>query len=344
MGNSLIKDMKMLANVSFVMVTYGDRTKYILTSVRQILYSTDATVILVLNGVESGVYQCLCSNFEQHINSRLVLIQNACNEGSAGGFNIGLRNASTLEKEYSILLDDDNYLDSHALTQLNNLLNKPINSACACYRQDRRYMTDLINGVPAKDVFPKENSFMGFSFSRLFSKLFKSNQSIPFYKSDSTILPIKWAPYGGLIIKTKWLKSIGLPRNDYYLYADDTEFTYRIKKKYGLHLIPNLIVNDLEKSWNVATKRNLFSRLLLDGDDWKVFYSVRNQAHFDYHIYSGNRFRVVLNAFGFWLLISIMLINLSIKHKQVIKLVNRYALLIKACMFGVQGRLGKIDA
>lgn len=333
----------MLSNVSFVMVTYGDRMKYVFEAIKPILSSTNAIVIIVCNGVDDSSYECLNHQFEKYLDHRLVVIRNAANEGSAGGFYVGLERALFLGKEYSFLLDDDNYLDPDSLLVFNEKLKSPLETACVCYRRDRCYMTDLINGMSASKVFPKQNSFMGFSFSRLANKLKKSEIRSDSDRNGSINLHVQWAPYGGLIIRTEWLNHIGLPRRDYYLYADDTEFTYRVKIKHDLVLLPDILIDDLEKSWNVASNRNLFSRLLLDGENWKVFYSVRNQAHFDFNIYGKSKGKVIFNALFFFVIITMFFLRGLIHNKQSSRLITRYFLLFKACVRGVTGNLGKIN-
>lgn len=331
----------MLSNVAFVMVTYGDRIGFVAKAINPILNSTRATIIIVSNGLNGQVLEKLKLNFLSFIqDDRLIIVENEYNEGSAGGYYIGLSKALSIDKEYTFLLDDDNRLSEAALYLLSDKIRQPIHTAYACYRCDRAYMTNIINGMSADKVFPSRNSFVGFSFSRLINKLFVSN---PFFNANKSIdasYQLKWAPYGGLLFKTAWLNDIGLPRKDYFLYADDTEFTYRLKNTYGLELEPNIAIEDLEKSWNVATKRNLFSRLLLDGENWKVYYSVRNQAHFDFNIYRSSKFKVLINATSFFVILTFFFLRHVLQCKKIPMLFSRYTVLFKACFYGAIGNLG----
>ena len=326
--------------VSFVMVTYGKRMNYVFNAIEPILNSTNALIILVCNGVDNKAYEELVINFDRYLNSRLILIKNTINEGSSGGFYLGMEKALSVGKEYTVLLDDDNYLSVENLTKLNDFLIKKTNVAYACYRKDRRYMTDLINGVATDNVFPKQNSFMGVSLNRILNKFFKLKRN---HQSYNNKIKINWAPYGGLIIRTEWLANIGLPRRDYYLYADDTEFTYRIKNIYGLELLPFIVIEDLEKSWNVSSNRNLFSRLLLDGEDWKVYYSVRNQAHFDFNLYSNSKIKCEINILLFMMILTLFFVFFLFKDRSYSRLSSRFFLLGKACVQGVTGQLGKLN-
>ena len=90
------------------------------------------------------------------------------------------------------------------------------------------------------------------------------------------------APYGGMFFHKDILNGIGLPNKDFFVYGDDHEWTYRIKKLKGrIFLILNSVIIDVDVSWNVKERTQTNFSSLLSGPKQKVFYSTRNRVIFE---------------------------------------------------------------
>jgi GT2 family glycosyltransferase len=115
---------------------------------------------------------------------------------------------------------------------------------------------------------------------------------------------IPYASYGGLFFHTSLLRKIGYPNEDFFLYADDREFSYRITCRGGrIFLIPKSLIYDVHMSdhhSNVTLKPYDY---LLKGDPqfFKTYYLVRNNAYFQYRFWTDSPLIYSLNKFLFFL-------------------------------------------
>jgi GT2 family glycosyltransferase len=99
------------------------------------------------------------------------------------------------------------------------------------------------------------------------------------------------APYGGLFIDKKILTKIGYPDENFYLYADDHEWSYRITKNGGeIYLIFDSKIDDIELSWHVPkeNKETTFS-IISKANPFRVYYSIRNRVYFEINNLVNNR-------------------------------------------------------
>ena len=97
------------------------------------------------------------------------------------------------------------------------------------------------------------------------------------------------APWGGLFISRPALEKLGLPRKDFFLYAEDSELTYRFTLNGGkILLVPDAEITDSQPAWNTVGGRmsNLRRRVLVLAEV-KVFHEVRNRNYIARHYYPG---------------------------------------------------------
>tara|TARA_B100001063_G_scaffold156810_1_gene146251 strand:+ start:2214 stop:3161 length:948 start_codon:yes stop_codon:yes gene_type:complete len=253
--------------ILIVTVTYGDRLSELVNGAFKTALKQKLDILVVCNGVTESYYNEL-SKF-QGVNVKLLRIE--YNSGSAGGFNAALLEARKYQYDYYLLLDDDNFV-FEPLANINIS-----NPASFIYRAGRSYMEVAMQGRDPSLYFAKSNSFLGFDFFRIIKKKFFPQK---FINLDTYDFP--WCPYGGLIINSQVLHSSILPKSEYFLYCDDTEYTSRISVEFGLKLIKDLRIVDYEDSWNVSNRGNVITRIFSSKEAWRVFYSIRNQANFDY--------------------------------------------------------------
>jgi GT2 family glycosyltransferase len=147
-------------------------------------------------------------------------------------------------------------------------------------------------------------------------------------------LPAPFAPYGGLFFHRTLIPKIGLPRADFVLYEDDTEFTFRLPRAGGcLLLIPGAALTDLETSWNhQQPNQSSFTVWLNGGTDFRTYYAFRNGTFADLYCRGGNRALILFNMAVYVLILTAMAIA---QHR-----LSRLALLLRALAAGLTGRLG----
>ncbi len=327
---------KAFADFSVVTVTYGDR-RALLRQVLDVLPAQGvARVVVVDNGACWPVKAELAAEYGEFVD----VVEMGRNTGSAGGFAAGIQRAMDLGAEFIWLLDDDNKPASDCLTVLmhayQELRRRHPADLLAVLAFRPEHQADVAAGVPLRYVNPRRNSFRGFHVLDIPYKLWRRTPwGRP--RTRGSLPPqvdLAVAPYSGLLFNRMVIERFGLPRADFVLYADDTEFTHRITQAGGhIMLVTAAAIKDLESSWGMRRNRtSSFSILLNQGTDFRVYYGTRNQAYYEAHCQEHN-----------WLIFNInRIIYISIL-KAMAYLNNRQArltLVMEAIDDGFGGRMG----
>ncbi|GGB41700.1 glycosyltransferase [Fictibacillus barbaricus] len=322
-------------SVCVVTVTYGDRWDLL----NQVLLSLNENnliknIIIVNNNSMNDI-----SNLSSHISNRIKVINLEENLGSAYGYHIGIEAAIATDSEYIWLLDDDNKPNNNALE---NILEnwKKISGVedkigLLSLRNDRKEYVQAASDIMAKNIFPNKNSFLGFHLpeipKKLIKKIFLSNKKSN-YGVGNKLVEVPYAPYGGFFFHKTLINKIGLPNKEFYLYADDHEFTHRIIKSKGkIYLDPTSCIYDLEHSWYLKDKKPYLISLLLSDEEKRVYYGVRNRVYFEQ---KDLRNRINVYQCNKWIVI-ILLLTLSLLFKKK----ARFKLIMKAINNGENGKL-----
>lgn len=265
-----------------IIVTYSDRFHLLSKVIESCLTNGVGNVIVVDNNS--------CTNSKQQLkllikrNSKLKVIWNDANLGSAKAFKQGLILANQSNGQYILLLDDDNMLEPGALDILKkHWINKKSNKTkcLLAYRPDRKLYKEAIQTKNPEYVLGSPNSFYGFDIWDKISGLFEKK---PFYYSDITSGKIAYAPFGGMFFEKSLIQEIGYPREDFFLYSDDHEWSFRIYKLgFSIELLINSRIQDLEASWALQKpnkKVSIFKRLK-EANPFRLYYTIRNRLIFE---------------------------------------------------------------
>lgn len=236
-----------MRNVILAVVVTYNRLEMLKDCLLYLLHqSIDAFDILVVNNNSSdGTDEYL----REFVCPRLNYINTNENLGGAGGFNLGLKYAVKNRYDYAWLIDDDVNPDKNALKEL-------LKASCC--------LSDF--GYLAGSVYDKEN------------KLCLMN--IPTYVKNMEIINnykrIKSSTFVSFFIKIAIVKEIGLPIQEFFIWADDIEYTLRISNKYPCYEVPDSHVTHLV-AYNVGSSiyKDLPERI------GRYFFSYRNE----YYIY-----------------------------------------------------------
>lgn len=288
------------SNVVAVTVTYGKRGRYLKKVVKAALRCGVAKVIVVTNGNDAEAVNPDDFNAAGGVpeDKRVILARVPKNRGSAGGFSEGIKQALKLpDCEYLWLLDDDNEPEPASLDillQMYQLMGGAVietRLALVSFRPARERQHKILSGAPREWCYAPANSCSGFhirEFWELLSGARRKRKHILPSGELRSYSELEFAPYGGLFLHKRLLIEIGLPDERFFLYHDDTEFTYRITRMGGkILLVRDSKVNDLEESWLIQQprRRTIFARLLTEESDVRAFYAVRNS------IFIGRRWR-----------------------------------------------------
>jgi len=210
-----------------VTVTYGQRWNYL----QQMLDVTQADpLISKIIVVDNGTTDQRISKINLQY-SKVEVLRNEINTGSASGFKKGLQRAvEIVDDNFVLILDDDNVINEDSLRILlkywNEIseMNKSHLIALAGLRMDRKYLIEASLGGNIKYLFPLGNDCFGFDVQNAIGKLFYRTilrKSILKRNETKPIVQIPMAPYGGLFFHKAILKKIGYPDERYFVYTDD---------------------------------------------------------------------------------------------------------------------------
>jgi GT2 family glycosyltransferase len=290
--------------VCVVTVTYGDRRRVLERVVCRLLDVAESTPelhsILIVDNGSTGLTKEYLQHLAELPNCEIATLEE--NLGSAVGFGTGLDRGQDAGCDYIWLLDDDNLPDQDALQILvSHVRRYGCETAFLSLRKDRQEYSAIANGRNV-DSFADENSFLGFSVIGTVRRLL----GIPPepVESEYGLIPLPYGPYGGLFLPTCLLPLLGRPRTDYYIYGDDHEFTYRLRRlQIPLLLAPPSVVRDIETSWSKdqSVTNNRFHSLqvpeaLDENSALRFYYSTRNRIHFETEYRVTNWVEYWLNA------------------------------------------------
>jgi GT2 family glycosyltransferase len=264
------------------------------------------------------------------------------NTGSAGGFRAGLQRALALGASHLLLLDDDNEMQAGCLAALqaahrDSLADVPQDKlAILAYRADRQ--TDAAANIPSSGMHGNRAAFFGFHVLDVPFKLFRRTPWGRRWIANRPVLArvvVDVAPYSGMYFHRAVPELLGLPDARFLLYADDTDFSYRLTRAGGaIVLATDASLRDLELSWNVKKRfGNTFDALLWGDGDFRAFYSTRNNAHFERQAAGAQHPVRALNR-------AVYLLALRARAMAAGRMA-RFRLLMRAVKDGEAGRLGE---
>ena len=213
MHNNILSD-----KTAAVVVTYN-RKDLLKKNIEALLNQTCINVLDILiidNASTDGTKESIFDYIER---GEVQYYNTGSNLGGAGGFNFGIKLAT--EKGYGALwiLDDDTIPTTTALEEL--------------IKKDKEYGSNY--GFLSSKVLWKDNSICSMNIQ----KESKWKRIKNFDKENE----IQYASFVSLFLRTEIVKLVGLPYKDFFIWADDWEFTRRISKIKPCYYIPNSVVN-----------------------------------------------------------------------------------------------------
>ncbi len=330
-------------NTCLVTVTYGDRFQFLQSVIEAAFKNGVFKIFIVSNNAEPNSLEYL-RTLEAESKGSIDVIYLPENIGSAGGYKVGLEKAAHCSDcEFIWLLDDDNQPTPNALDELLKHYKElsstfpPHQLGLLSIRQDREQLQRAARIVDAYKIFPRTSSFLGFHVLDLPRKIMKGlrlKRPEKLLQSPKSAVEIPFGPYGGLFFHKILLQEIGYPDERFFVYADDTEFTFRLTKRgKKLFLIPSSTIQDIDNSWHIKVKGSHFEQLLLGDSDFRIYFSVRNQAYVDRYVWMNNYLIYAINKSFF---LAILALFTYLVHKKI----PRFELIYKAIRDGERQHLG----
>lgn len=326
----------MTSKTTLVTLTYGDRFNYLHTLVSRSLESPLINRVIIVSNASTSPLDTLRRTWPDQVS----VIYMHENTGSARGYSVGIQAALDASAEHIWLMDDDNAPTINAIATLHQVLEQRTlidgkdKAAVLGFRPT--HQADIAAGVPERFAIQRRSSFFGFHIAQLPYKVWRR---LPWGAPQGAhgnlqMVQLPFATYGGLLAHRDLYRRIGLPLDALMLYADDSEYTWRITAGGGrIFLVPDALLDDLESSWNIkARTNNIYESFLLGGSDLRAYYGARNQAWFDKNIWASSSLLYSLNRWVFFRLLRLIARRSGTQE--------RLSLIEKAIRDGESGVLG----
>ena len=203
------------ARVAAVVVTYNRRA-LLGACVECLLRQTfhDLSILIVDNASTDGTEDSLAPLVDA---GKVLYVNTGANLGGAGGFQFGVRCAMGLGCDYLWLMDDDSMPEP---TALEALLDAAADAGTFGYLSGKALWTDgsLCRMNVQRDLRLK--NIADFSEPKI---------------------PSGAATFVSLLVPAEVVREVGLPIGEFFIWADDLEYTRRISRRYPCWVIPGSV-------------------------------------------------------------------------------------------------------
>ena len=227
---------------------------------------------------------------EQKYEGVITYVRLAENQGGAGGFYEGIRLAYEKGHDWIWVMDDDVDPTVNALKAMVESSAYPdpavgllaplvLDPMPGNGDQKSRETTGIMAASPsgsgllpvASGHYKRFNAIMGF-------QLPVTQESL-----SSLLIPVEAAGFLGVMIQRRAIDAVGLPLKELFLYWDDTEFIYRISRRFKVFLVPASRILHGQGGYRRSPRKFLgFAKLgagVPIAQIWKLYYYVRNETY-----------------------------------------------------------------
>lgn len=198
-----------------VVVTYN-RKQLLMECINSLLAQSykDLDILIVDNDSNDGT-----KDYAMNIsNGRVKYINTEKNLGGAGGFQFGINEGVKRGYDYLWLMDDDSIPEPSALENLIKQSAELGNWGFLSSKTLWKDHTICKMNVPKTGIYSKLQSFSGFNKR------------------------IMMATFVSFFVRADVVKEVGLPIKEFFIWADDLEYSRRISRKYPCYFIPSSVV------------------------------------------------------------------------------------------------------
>lgn len=194
-------------------------------SIQQIEYP-DYDIIVVDNGSTDQSAE----KFKSHFTDSIIFIQSNNNVGFTGGNNIGMQYAIDHQYQYCLLLNNDTFVDKSFLGPLVDYMDQHSLAGVLQPRIHFNHNRSLLwNG--------------GSFFNKLLGVTYTKNYGKPFNQRMNKIQEVDWVTGCAFFVRTSILQQVGLLAENMFIYYEDVDLSFRIKKAgYSLIYFPGSVI------------------------------------------------------------------------------------------------------
>lgn len=236
--------------IACVIVTYNrlEKLKKVLDCHEKAIKKPDYIVVLD-NNSNDGTSIFLSNWKKQESPIKKIVINKKENLGGAGGFHEAIMEALKLSVDWIYIADDDAYVYEDTLGALEKEYKKNPDVVALC----SKVVDEQGINFEHRRTYHLPCGYFKEVFSRVRS-----------YNKDS--FDIKLFSFVGALVKKDVIEKVGLPRKDFFIWYDDTEFSLRVSKEGRIVCCPSSVIyHD-----TVVIKDSAVN--------WKHYYGFRNKG------------------------------------------------------------------
>ena len=204
-------------------------------------------ILVVDNNSTDGTEECVRSFVEA---GKICYYNTMENLGGAGGFRIGLELALKKGYSYMWMMDDDTLPQEDALKEL--------------FNADKRLCGEY--GFLSSVALWNDGALCNMNIQRI-----GINKKVQDY---TDISPVIMATFVSFFIKAETIKCVGFPIKDFFIWADDLEYSRRISKRLPCYMVPqSKVVHCMNSNQKVGIAEESIDRL------WRYKYLYRNEVY-----------------------------------------------------------------
>lgn len=248
-------------DVTIIIVTFNS-SQIIENCIKSIIdktYNLNYQIVVVDNKSNDNTIEIIQNNF-----SDIKIIQNKENLGFGKANNQAIL---LFESKYYFLLNPDTELINNSITILYEFMEKNIDAACC----GGNLYDENMNVQYSYGNFPTiQKVLFEFGLHKVFKEFYKKVLSDCVVYQEKELSEVPYITGADLMIRKNVLDEVGLFDNDFFLYYEETELQYRIRKKnYKIYLIPQAKIkhisnysinqmNSIDRIKTVDSGRNLY--------------------------------------------------------------------------------------
>lgn len=271
------------SRVHVLVVTYGDRWKFLSRVLEALLKEKEVVKIIVIDNASEGREEIM--HMAEEREGRIIVLSQKENLGSAGGYAVGISYARKQDLDFLLLLDDDNVPESGVIKKYINAYKQHGGGKIIIggNRISLKGSQEVFEGsVEIKKTFTFFSVFSVNKLIRFLSLLFSKNtKKVRYAAVQKDFIEIFAFGYGGAFIPRIAIIEAPLPDAKLFTYGDDMEYSWGlIKLGYRCFLEKNIAIKDIDLTFSQNDKiSHLMDLFMSDITDSKVFYRMRNAAY-----------------------------------------------------------------
>lgn len=286
--------------IAAVVVTYN-RKNLLIKCLKSILSQTykDVEVVVVDNASTDGTEKFMKDEYGK--NAQVQYVNTGSNLGGAGGFSFGVKWAVQHNYDYLWIMDDDTIPTETALEELMK--------ADELLKDGFGFLASYVKWI---DETSCEMNVP------MISDKWRENISFQF---SNRMVRLESASFVSILLKAEVVKQVGLPIKEFFIWADDMEYTRRISSAYPCYFVyDSQVVHEMKTNQATSIEKASSDRL----ERYKYLY--RNRYYVASH--GAKREKII-----FWLMVKNTLQNI-LKSDSKDKW-KRCAIVVSSCMSGL---------